>query len=84
MVKDRNVSLTRDLFSMGMYYSIWTGIMSKEEKIDDAKEKGDDCKSKVFDRRGAKTQYTTRVRSWNSFHVATGIKAMCVQMHSNQ
>lgn len=49
MVRDRDVRLTRDLFSMGMYYSIWMGIMSKEEKIDDAKEKEDDCKSKVFE-----------------------------------
>lgn len=47
------------------------------------KRKGMIAKAKSLSRRGAKTQYT-RVRSWNSFHVATGIKVMCVQMHSNQ
>lgn len=48
------------------------------------KRKGMIAKAKSLSRKGAKTQYTTRVRSWNNFHVATGTKAMSVQMHSNQ
>lgn len=67
---------------MGTYYSIRMGVMSKEEKTDDAKEKGYDAKAKSLSRGGAKTQYTTRIRSWNSFHVATGIKTLGVEMHS--
>lgn len=41
-------------FSDGTYYSMQMGVMSKEEKTNEAKEKRDDCRSEVLEQKGGK------------------------------